>query len=278
VVEFFPECVAVSVDDRLVYVNPAGLKLLGAEGPEGRAKLIGRPVYDFMPAALRDFIREKRRDVLQRGVAGPLIQGSMIRPDGSSVTAEGQAIPFVYDGRLAVLSVIRDITERKRAEAALRESEEKFSKAFRSCPDGVALSELETGSYIDINEGYERLFGFSREEVIGRTSPELGIYQDPNDRGRLVEELRAHGLVRDIELRCLTRHRQPLICLYGGELIELGGRPYIVSVIHDISDRVRAEAALRENERVLSTLLSNLPGMVYRCLNDADWTMQFISE
>ena len=278
VVEFFPECVAVSVDDRLVYVNPAGLKLVGLEGPEGRAKLIGRPVYDFMPAAQREFIREERRDVLQRGVPGPIIQGSMIRPDGSTVTAEGQAIPFVYDGRPAILSVIRDITERKRAEAALRESEEKFSKAFRSCPDGVALSELETGSYIDINEGYERLFGFSREEVIGRTSPELGIYQDPNDRGRLVEELRAHGLVRDIELRCLTRHRQPLICLYGGELIELGGRPFIVSVIHDITDRVRAEAALRENERVLSTLLSNLPGMVYRCQNDADWTMHFISE
>ncbi|HZF73234.1 MAG TPA: PAS domain S-box protein, partial [Gemmatimonadaceae bacterium] len=278
VVEFFPECVAVSVDDRLVYVNPAGLKLVGLEGPEGRAKLIGRSVYDFMPAGQHDFIREERRDVLQRGVPGPIIQGSMVRPDGSTVTAEGQAIPFVYDGRPAILSVIRDITERKRAEAALRESEEKFSKAFRSCPDAVALSELETGRYIDVNEGYERLFGYSREEVIGRTSRELGIYQDPNDRGRIVEELRAHGLVRDIELRSLDRNRQPLICLYGGELIELGGRPCIVSVIHDITDRVRAEAALRENERVLSTLLSNLPGMVYRCQNDADWTMHFISE
>jgi PAS domain S-box-containing protein len=278
VVEFFPECVAVSVDDRLVYVNPAGVKLIGAEGPESRAKLIGRPVYDFMPAALRDFVREKRREVLQGGVAGPLIQGSMIRPDGSSVTAEGQAIPFVYDGRPAILSVIRDITEGKRAEAALRESEEKFSKAFRSSPDAVALSDLETGRYIEINEGYVRLFGLSREEVIGRTSLEQGIYQDPKDRDRLVEELRAHGVVRDIELRCWTRHRQPLICLCGGELIELGGRPFIVSVIHDITDRVRAAEALRENQRMLSTLLSNLPGMVYRCQNDADWTMEFISE
>ena len=114
--------------------------------------------------------------------------------------------------------------------------------------------------------------------MIGRTSLELGIYQDPKDRGRIVEELRANGLVREIELRTLNRNRQPLICLYGGELIELGGRPFIVSVIHDITGRVRAESALRENERVLSTLLSNLPGMVYRCQNDADWTMEFISE
>jgi PAS domain S-box-containing protein len=278
VVEFFPECVAVSVDDRLVYVNPAGLKLVGLEGPEGRAKLIGRSVYDFMPAAQHGFIREGRRDVLRRGVTGPIIQGSMLRPDGSTVTAEGQAIPFVFDGRPAILSVIRDITERKRAEAALRESEEKFSKAFRSCPDAVALSEFETGRYIDINEGFERLFGFSREEVIGRTALELGVYQDPSDRGRLVNELRAHGLVRDVDLRCVKRHGEPLICLYGGELIELGGRPCIVSVIHDITDRVRADEALRENQRVLSTLLSNLPGMVYRCQNDADWTMHFVSE
>ena len=278
VVEFFPECVAVSVDDQLVYLNPAGAKLVGAEGPEGRSKLIGRPVYDFMPAALRDVVRGLRRDVLQRGVPGPLIQGSMVRPDGSTVTAEGQAIPFVFGGRPAILSVIRDITERKRTEAALRESEERFSKAFRSCPDAVALSELETGRCIDINEGYERLFGFSREEVIGRSAVELGVYQEPKDRDRVVEQMRAHGLVRDIELRCWNRQRQPLICLYGGELIELGGRPFIVSVIHDITDRVQAEEALRENQRVLSTLLSNLPGMVYRCQNDADWTMEFVSD
>ena len=84
--------------------------------------------------------------------------------------------------------------------------------------------------------------------------------------------------MRNIELGLLNRHRQPLTCLYGGELIELSGRPFIVSVIHDITDRVRAEAALRENQRVLSTLLSNLPGIVYRCQNDADWTMEFISE
>src|SRR5213075_1012596 len=115
VVEFFPECVAVSVDDHLVYVNPAGAKLVGAGGPEGQAKLIGRPVYDFMPAALRDVVREKRSDVLEHGVAGPLIQGTMVFPNGSIVTAEGQAIPFVYDGRPAILSVVRDITERKRA-------------------------------------------------------------------------------------------------------------------------------------------------------------------
>src|SRR3989442_10251135 len=140
-----------------------------------------------------------------------------------------------------LLRVVPDVTERKRAEAALLESEEKFSKAFRSCPDAVALSELETGRYIDINEGYERLFGLSREEVIGRTSLELGVYQDPQDRRRVVEELRAHGLVRDVELRCLNRHRQPRICLYGGGLIELSGRPFIVSVIHDITHRVQAE-------------------------------------
>src|SRR5262249_21004625 len=176
VVEFFPECVAVSVDDRLVYVNPAGLKLVGLEGSEGLGKLIGHSVYDFMPVAQHDFIKESRREVLQGGGVGPLIQGSMVRPDGSTVTAEGQAIPFVYDGRPAILSVIRDITEHKRAEVALRESEEKFSKAFRSCPDAVALSELATGRYIDINEGFERLFGFSRQGVLGRTSLEVWGY------------------------------------------------------------------------------------------------------
>src|SRR6185295_7323644 len=71
---------------------------------------------------------------------------------------------FDPQGRLVELqSTGRDITERKRAEDALRESEEKFAKAFRSSPDAITISDLATGMYIDVNEGHRRLFGFARE-------------------------------------------------------------------------------------------------------------------
>ena len=74
--------------------------------------------------------------------------------------------------------------ERKRMEAALRESEDKFSKAFQAVPALLSISSLADGRYIEVNEGFERTLGYRRDEVIGRTAPELGIWEDPHDRDR----------------------------------------------------------------------------------------------
>jgi PAS domain S-box-containing protein len=116
-VEFLPDAVVVSVDDRLVYLNPAGVKMIQAEASEGLAKLIGRSVYDFTPVAFHEPMRERRRKVLHGGIVEPPIEGPLLRSDGSSILVEALAVPFTYAGRPAILNLIRDITERKRAEA-----------------------------------------------------------------------------------------------------------------------------------------------------------------
>jgi len=128
VVEFSPECVAVAVDERLVYLNPAGVKLIGASGPEELEEIIGRSVYDFAPAELHEAIRSRRREVMERGTAAPPIEVTLLRRDGSSIIAEAQAVPFVFAGRPAILNLIRDITERKRAEAERQRVREEFTQ------------------------------------------------------------------------------------------------------------------------------------------------------
>ncbi len=153
-----------------------------------------------------------------------------------------------FGGRKCVLRVSRDITARLQAEQALRESEEKFSKAFRASPDAIAITDLETGHYIEANGGHEQIFGFTREEVIGRTTLELGYYRNPEDRARMVAEIRAHGAVHNLELPCLNRRGEPITVLYSGEAIEVNGRKCLVSVIRDITSRKRAEEALRDSE------------------------------
>ncbi len=90
--------------------------MIGAEEPEDLAKLIGRSVYDFAPAASHELARERRREVLESGIVAPPIEIPLLRPDGSSITAESLAVPFVYAGRPAILNLIRDISGRKRAE------------------------------------------------------------------------------------------------------------------------------------------------------------------
>jgi PAS domain S-box-containing protein len=141
------------------------------------------------------------------------------------------------------------LRERKEVEEALRKSEEKFSKAFRASPDGLAISELETGRYIEVNEGYCRLYGHTREQMLGRTSVELGIWEYPQERELLVHGLKRSGVVRDLELHSRTRSGELRIISLSAEPIEVGGEQCLVSVIHDITDRIRAEQALRESEQ-----------------------------
>jgi len=126
VVEFSPECIAVAVDDRLAYVNPAGARMVGADDP---AKLIGRSVYDFAPADMHEAMKERRRAVLAGGVASPPMTVPMLRLDGSAVFVEAVAVPFVYRGRQAILNLIRDITERKRAETERQQTVEREQQA-----------------------------------------------------------------------------------------------------------------------------------------------------
>jgi len=125
-VEFSPICIAVAVNERLAYLNPAGLKLIHAKSFE---EVAGRSVYDFAPPDLRDPIRVRRQIVLQRRESSPLIEFDLVLPDGSSVPVESQAVPFTYSGQPAILNLIRDVTERKRAEAERADTTDRERKA-----------------------------------------------------------------------------------------------------------------------------------------------------
>ena len=156
------------------------------------------------------------------------------------------AVRSVKDALEQARSLLR---ERREAEEAIRKSEEKFSKAFRASPDGLAISELETGRYIEVNEGYCRLYGHTRDQMLGHTSLELGIWADPRDRAIMVHELKTAGAVRDLELHSRTRTGELRIISLSAEPIELGGQQCLVSVLNDITDRIRADQALRESEQ-----------------------------
>jgi PAS domain S-box-containing protein len=135
VVELSPIAIGVTVDERLVYVNPAGARLVGATGPGDLEKLIGRSIYDFIPPKLQEHARERRMKVLEQGVPAPTIERPLLRPDGPTIMVEATAVPFVFAGQPAIMNLIRDITERKRLEeeqarALVREQEaqEQFTR------------------------------------------------------------------------------------------------------------------------------------------------------
>jgi PAS domain S-box-containing protein len=150
------------------------------------------------------------------------------------------------DGRIIWDGIERDITERKRTEAALRESEEKFARVFQASPDAIVITDLQTGEILEANPNYERLFGYARAEIVGRTSVELGIFASAAERQPMLEVLSADGGIRDWEMVAYNRQGNPIPLLFSGELINLNNRTCLVAVIHDITRRKQAEARERQ--------------------------------
>src|SRR6185369_12225227 len=142
-----------------------------------------------------------------------------------------------------MLTVVRDITQRLTAEQALRESEQKFATAFRSSPCSLSISDLATGRYLDVNAGFEQVSGYSRDEVIGRTSLELGLWSDTADRAALVQRLSEERFVRGYEVKLRNKQQEVRVTRCSMELIELAGQPCILNAIEDITEQRKAEHA-----------------------------------
>jgi len=170
--------------------------------------------------------------------------------DGRKIWMECMISPL-KDGEgnvVGILGVSRDITERRQAERGLWESEEKFRLTFSSSPDAVNINRLKDGLYVDINEGFTRLTGFTRQDVIGRTSEEIQIWADMADRNKLVRILKEKGICVNLEARFRRKDGSLTTALMSARVISLQGEPHIISITRDISDRIEAEEAIRKSE------------------------------
>lgn len=147
-----------------------------------------------------------------------------------------------------------DLTENRRMATELRQSEEKFAKAFQASPDAVSISRLADGRLVEANETFCRLSGYSRKEIIGATTVDLGLWHAPDQRQRLIDALITQGRLRDYRFDTLNRHNQIRHCLFFGEVIALGGEPYIFSIVRDITEKLQAEAGLKRKNEIMAAL------------------------
>ncbi|MBN8419747.1 MAG: PAS domain S-box protein [Verrucomicrobia bacterium] len=135
------------------------------------------------------------------------------------------------------LVLVFNLTTRRRELAELEENEEKFSKAFKSNPGGLAITEIETGRFIEVNDSYCRLIGFSPEEVVGHTSLELGIWGSAEERSRRFRPLTTGASLRDMEMNAITRDGSRREVSVNADPIDLGGRRCVISSVVDITER-----------------------------------------
>jgi PAS domain S-box-containing protein len=177
--------------------------------------------------------------------------------DGSTVWTETSTryITNAYTGKLEVFGFSRNIMERKQAEIALRESEQKFRTAFMTSPDAININRLEDGMYVSANIGFTKSLGYSQEEAIGKSSVELQIWDNTEDRNRLVHGLRKDGVVNNLEARFRRKDGSVRFGLLSASLIELGGVQHILSTTRDITERKQIEDTLRDSEAKFRTFI-----------------------
>ncbi|MCI0746353.1 MAG: PAS domain S-box protein, partial [Verrucomicrobia subdivision 3 bacterium] len=234
---------------QILEVNPAAVRILGRRFAH---EILGKHPSEFSPpvqpngessdALARQYIDE----CLTRGSAR--FDWLACDPTGREIPLEVSLTRIEWSGRQVIQAFITDITERKRAQAALAESEARFSAAFHASPAFLGIFNGSDGRIDLANDAYLNWLGYPREEVIGRTCLELGLWENTDERDSVLKDLQTIGSIRQRECRWRNRRGECSTILLSIEPIKVNGTPRMLSMVVDITQRKRAEEDLRASE------------------------------
>jgi len=230
----------------ITYINQKISDMIGYS----RKEMLGRRVLDFLDENYHEIWK---RSFLKKGYNVSFEVGWKKKNGGLIITIVSPCPIFdssgVFTGSFAVFT---DITDRKKTEEALRQSEEKFSKAFRSSPDAITISTLDRGMFIDANQSFLTVTGYSLNEVIGSTSTGLGIWPSAAYRRNITATIKSEGRIHNLEIEFYIKSGEKRYGMYSAEVINLRGQPFLLSSFADITDQKRLEQeilSISEKER-----------------------------
>jgi PAS domain S-box-containing protein len=234
-------------DGVALLANDAAAKLFGFASADG---MTGFDLVQLYPAQQRERLHERLASLgtLPIGRTLDVAEFQMQAIDGRRITAQASAVRVNAPDGPASLSLYYDVTERVRTEAALRRSQAMLSHLFATSPDFITLSDMETGVYVLVNESFSRMFGYTAEEVVGKSALQLGIWYEPADRVKMVDHLVREGGVNEVETLFVNKSGAIVALLMSAGRFTMDGRDYLVVNGRDVTESQRARL---EHEAIL---------------------------
>ena len=279
-------------ENQLQTVTDAMPVLISYVDAEHRYRFVNQTYTDWFGHTPEDVIGRHIRDVvgetvytavlpeLQRVFSGESLQFERLLPykDGGSRYVSVNYTPEKDEtGDVkGYYALVEDIGKRKQIEDALIESQERFSKAFNASPLSITITSLETGKLIEVNDTFVETTGYSREEAIGKTTIELGLWNDTAERDAELDAVSQTGSLRDNEYRFRLKDGSEIVGLLSAEFIEIGGKPCALTLIQDITERKQAEEKLKESEEFSRTILESSPDCIK--VLDTDGRLMLMNE
>lgn len=274
-VENSTDGVSIIQDKKIKFSNKRLAEMSGYTVEE----LTGMSIYNLVPSDFSAELKDRLKHRLSRrkkiGPVPTTFNTRLLCKDGTIKAMENVFKIIRYEGKPAIIAASRDVTERKIGEEKIRASEEMFASAFKHSPNGMCISTVREGRYVDANDLYISTLGYQREEIIGFTSFDINLWVDTVERDAMVRELIQTGKVTDFELHFRDKKGNIHLGLTSASLIKIGEESYILTQTQDITERKKMEQNLEKSEAQYHLLADHTKDQIW--LMDLNLNITYIS-